>query len=154
VKLTELARAILEVRCVVLRRIILISQPFDTVLQLSAIDTGFEDLLYLIFIVFVSSAATARAIGLRAWLLSLVAFKTAAAVTAFAATVAAVITIAYFGIGTTVLRVQYKPLARQRALPLARRWCSVIASVIVSAVIRSVAVATRASKVSKLALVE
>jgi len=62
-KLKELARAILEARCVVPRRIILISQPFDTVLQLSTIDTGFEDLLYLIFIVFVSSAATARGIG-------------------------------------------------------------------------------------------
>jgi hypothetical protein len=64
VKLTELARAVLEIRGVVPCRIILISQLFDTVLQLSAIDTDFEDLLYLIFIVFVSSAATARAIGL------------------------------------------------------------------------------------------
>ena len=65
-KLMELARAILEVRCVVPHRIVLISQPFDTVLQLSATDTGFEDLLYLILIVLVRSAATARAIGPRA----------------------------------------------------------------------------------------
>jgi hypothetical protein len=56
--------------------------------------------------------------------LSLVTSKTAAAVTAFAAAVAAavaaVIAIVYFGIGTTVLPVQYTPLTRQRALALAR----------------------------------
>jgi hypothetical protein len=78
-----------------------------------------------------------------------------AAVTAFTAAVAAVITIAYFGVGTTVLRLQCTPLARQRALPLARQRCSSIASVVVSAVIGSVAaVAARAPKVSELALAE
>jgi hypothetical protein len=77
------------------------------------------------------------------------------AVTAFAAAVAAVITIAYFGVGTTILRLQCTLLARQRALPLARQRCSLIASVVVGAVIGSVAaVAARASKVSRLALPE
>jgi hypothetical protein len=73
-----------------------------------------------------------------------------AAVAAFAA---AVINIAYFGVGTTVLRVQCTPLARQRALPLARQQCSVITSIVVSAAIRSVAaVAACILEVIKLAL--
>jgi hypothetical protein len=62
-------------------------------------------------------------------------------------------TVAYFGVGTTVLRVQCTPLARQRALPLARQQCSVIVGIVVSAAIGSVAaVAARILKVSELAL--
>jgi hypothetical protein len=61
--------------------------------------------------------------------------------------------MAYFGVGTTVLRVQCTPLTRQIALPLARQRCSVIASVVFSAVIGPVAaVAARIFEVSELAL--
>jgi hypothetical protein len=85
--------------------------------------------------------------------LSHVAFKIATAVTAFAAAVATVITVTYFRGDTTVPRVQCMPLTRRRALPLARQRCSVIAGVVVSAFIRSVAaVAARVFEVSELAL--
>jgi hypothetical protein len=89
---------------------------------------------------------------------------TAAAITDFATAFAAIINIAYFGVVTTVLRVQGTPLrcrarhltvllARQTVLPLARQRCSVIAGVVVSAVIGFVVdVAGRAFEVSELAL--
>jgi hypothetical protein len=58
---------------------------------------------------------------------------TAAVVTAFVAAVAAVITIAFFGVETTVLRIQCTPLARQRAFPLARLPRAIGAVVVVEA---------------------
>jgi hypothetical protein len=51
--------AILEVRSIVPDWIVLIFKPFDTVLKLFATATSIEDLIYLIFVVFVSSAAIA-----------------------------------------------------------------------------------------------
>jgi hypothetical protein len=55
----ELTRAILEVRRIVSRRIVIISRLFDTALQLSETDAGMKKLVYLIFVVFVCSAVIA-----------------------------------------------------------------------------------------------
>jgi hypothetical protein len=51
-KLKELEWTILKVQCRVPLLIDLISELFNTVLQPVIINTGFEDLLYLVFIVF------------------------------------------------------------------------------------------------------
>jgi hypothetical protein len=70
---------------------------------------------------------------------------TAAAVAAFAAAVAAVITIAFFGVETTVLRAPCTPLARQRAFPLARLPRAIGAVVVVVVVIAVGSIATAAA---------
>lgn len=51
-KLKELVQAILKVRCGILLLIDLISTLLNTVLYLSATDTGVADLLYPILVIF------------------------------------------------------------------------------------------------------